>query len=143
MFNEDELRELENGFSVSETSNSEMDDQSTPSSRGYNSHRHSEALGFNSLYIGGSAAGGRAKMSNAADAKVRFEQHKLAMEGEVSSVKSRYLKKLSALERQLDQARSEKRELQLLLENQKQVFKLSAQQQEARTAEQLREIREQ
>lgn len=86
---------------MSETSNSEMDEQSTPSSRGYNSHRHSEALGFNSLYIGGSAVGGRAKMSNA-DAKVRFEQHKIAMEGEVSSVKSRYIKKLSALERQLD-----------------------------------------
>ncbi len=77
------------------------------------------------------------------EAKVRFEQHKLALEGEVSQVKSRYMKKLSQIERQLDQARSEKRELQLMLENQKQVFKVQAQQQEARTAEQLREIREQ
>lgn len=68
---------------------------SVPSSRlgGLNSQRHSQgdALGFNSLYIGGGqsvAAGGRARHSVAAhdqfDSKVRFEQHKLALEGEVS-----------------------------------------------------------
>jgi len=93
LFNEDELRELEQGFSVSETSNSEDDDinSSLPSSRG-----------LNSLYLGGvqSAAPGRARLSmggvhDPVEAKVRFEQHKLALEGEVSQVKSRYMKKLS------------------------------------------------
>jgi len=46
------------------------------------------------------------------EARVRFEQQRAALQGEVASAKQRYVKKLSALERQLEQARSEKRDLQ-------------------------------
>jgi len=45
------------------------------------------------------------------DARVRFEQQRSAFQGEVASAKQRYLKKVGALERQLEQARSEKRDL--------------------------------
>lgn len=46
------------------------------------------------------------------DSRVRFEQQRVALQGEVANAKQRYLKKLSALEKQLEQARTEKRELQ-------------------------------
>lgn len=65
------------------------------------------------------------------------------MQGEVASAKHRYLRKLGALEKQLDQARSEKRDLQQLIEGQRHQFKLQLAQQDVRTQEQLREIREQ
>ena len=58
------------------------------------------------------------------EARVRAEQQRSAMQAEVAQAKSRYLKRVSALERDLEKARSEKRELQHMLESQKHTFKL-------------------
>ena len=45
------------------------------------------------------------------EARVRHEQQRAAMQSEIAHAKSRYLKRVSALERDLEKARSEKREL--------------------------------
>ena len=58
------------------------------------------------------------------EARVRFEQQRASLQSEVAQAKARYLKKLGGLERQLDQARGEKRDLQQLIEQQKHQFRV-------------------
>ena len=45
------------------------------------------------------------------ESRVRFEHQRATLNSDVAAAKHRYLKKLGALERQLDQARAEKRDL--------------------------------
>lgn len=67
------------------------------------------------------------------ESRVRFEQQRAALQGEVASAKQRYLKKLSTLEKQLEQARNEKRDLQTQIDSQKHTYKLQIAQQDQRT----------
>lgn len=134
------MRELEAGFSVSETSEDLGGDDeiqsSAPSSRqnAFNSVKHSpDILGLNSHFqpsrirTGGHHSslhpdGGA--LASDMEARVRLEQHRAALQQDVAAAKQRYLKRVSALERELEKARSEKRELQHMIESQKHTFKL-------------------
>lgn len=138
------MRELEAGFSVSETSEDMGGDDeiqsSAPSSRqnAFNSVKHSpDILGLNSHFqpsrirtAGGHhhsslhPDGGAAGLASDMEARVRLEQHRAALQQDVAAAKQRYLKRVSALERELEKARSEKRELQHMIESQKHTFKL-------------------
>jgi hypothetical protein len=137
------MRELEAGFSVSETSedggiggDDDINSSGAPSSRhgGFNSVRQSpDILGLNSHFLPSKiprTSGGQIHSGMMPDslmdmeARVRAEQQRSAMQAEVAQAKSRYLKRVSALERDLEKARSEKRELQHMIESQKHTFKL-------------------
>ena len=45
------------------------------------------------------------------ESKVRYEQQRAALQAEIGHAKQRYLKKLGTLEKQLDLAKQEKRDL--------------------------------
>ena len=55
------------------------------------------------------------------------------MHAEIGTIKSKYLKKLSTLERMLDQTKNEKKELQMIIETQKQGFQMKMAQQDQKT----------
>ena len=65
------------------------------------------------------------------------------MQTDLAAAKQKYIKKVADLERLLDKARNEKREMSLQIENQKLFYKNQLAQQENKTQEQLREIKEQ
>ena len=111
-----------------------------------NSVRHSpDIMGFHSQhYLGSklargqfsSAAGGIHSSNEMIDIEARTRhdhQQRSNLHGEVAAAKQRYLKKVTLFERQLDQARSEKRDLQHLVESQKHSFKLQLAQQDQKT----------
>ncbi len=116
------MRELEAGFSVSETSEDiggeDEIQSSAPSSRqnAFNSVKHSpDILGLNSHYHPTNKRG--INHSSVHEDMVRFEQHRAVLQQDVAAAKQRYLKRVNALERELDKARSEKRELQHMIES--------------------------
>jgi len=146
------MRELEAGFSVSETSedggiggDDDINSSGAPSSRhgGFNSVRQSpDILGLNSHFMPSKiprTSAGQVHSGMVPDsmidmeARVRHEQQRASMQAEIAHAKSRYLKRVSALERDLEKARSEKRELQHLIESQKHTFKLQLAQQDQKT----------
>lgn len=75
--------------------------------------------------------------------RIRVNAERSMLQSEIAEQKSKYLKKMTKLERMLDQMKSEKRELQHVIETQKQNFKLQLKEQEQKTSEQLRDIKEQ
>jgi hypothetical protein len=115
---------------VSETSedggiggDDDINSSGAPSSRhcGFNSVRQSpDILGLNSHFMPSKiprTSAGQVHSGMVPDsmidmeARVRHEQQRASMQAEIAHAKSRYLKRVSALERDLEKARSEKREL--------------------------------
>ena len=116
------MRELENGFSVSETSDSAVDDIHSSGPSSHLSTRHSPDYpiisrgGLPPRSVGG--FGGDLNPGQIdLEARVRLEQQKASMMGDVAAAKHKYIKRVGTLEKQLDQARNEKRELQHLIES--------------------------
>jgi hypothetical protein len=58
------------------------------------------------------------------EARVRIDQQRALLQTEVAAAKQKYIKKVSALERELDKAHQEKRDLKHQIETQKHAFKL-------------------
>ena len=120
------MRELEAGFSVSESSEdggADMHSSGAPSSRqggggnspdNFNSHYTNNnnkmmprpMMQMDSMMMMAGVGGGENM-----EARIRMEQQRAAMQSEVASAKHRYLKRVNQLERDLEKARSEKREL--------------------------------
>ena len=63
-------------------------------------------------------------------------------EVEIQSQKSRFAKKFNAMERQVEQTRLEKQQLAQILETQRQNFKFTLQQQEQRSAQIIKELKD-
>ena len=65
------------------------------------------------------------------------------LHAEIAKEKSKYLKKVSNLERIQDRLKDEKRQLQMLIESERQNFRMQMMQQEQKTTEQLRDLKDQ
>lgn len=75
--------------------------------------------------------------------RVRMTQEKSMLHAEIATQKSKYLKRMTNLERMLDQLKQEKRELQTVIETQKQSHKLEIMGKDQRYQEQFRELKDQ
>lgn len=76
------------------------------------------------------------------DGQARFQQFNGALLGEIQSQKSRFAKKFTVMERQVEQMRLEKQQLAQILETQRQNFKFTLQQQEQRSAQVIKELKD-
>ena len=65
-----------------------------------------------------------------------------ALMGEMAAQKSKYARKLASMEKTLEQMRSEKNQLNNVLETQRQNFKLAIQQTEMKNAQIIKELRD-
>ncbi|CDW86764.1 UNKNOWN [Stylonychia lemnae] len=164
IFTEDELRQLENGYSVSETDGDDNDMMSVRSGQSNHLGARSIQSPMTDFYenmgrqarthhgrftddlinrITSQNEGHIQSQPQLDEQRLRMNQERSMLHAEIATQKSKYLKRMTNLERLLDQLKSEKRELQSVIETQKQNFKLQLVQQDQKTQDQLREIKEQ
>lgn len=135
MFTEDELRQLEHGYSVSDTDADEMlslrsgasaglGSINSPLTEDYHHHRGQQPIMLD-------------------EQRIRHTAERSMLHAEIAKEKSKYLKKVSNLERIQDRLKDEKRQLQMLIESERQNFRMQMMQQEQKTTEQLRDLKDQ
>lgn len=80
----------------------------------YDAHRH--------MHRGGVREDGR--QHEDFEERIRHQHERSVLQSEIVNQKSKYIKKMTNLEKLLEQMKSEKRQLQQVVETQKQNFKL-------------------